>query len=135
MTKPDLVPYPDLLQPLPIPTEVWCSVGIDFITGLPKSEGFEVIMVIVDRLTKFAYFIPLKHPYTAVTVALAFFANIYRNHGLPTFIVSDKDSVFTGKFWKELLRLLGIQLNMSLTFHLQTDGQMERVNQCLKNYL
>jgi hypothetical protein len=61
MTKPDLVPYPGLLQPLPIPTEVWCSVGIDFITGLPKSEGFEVIMVIVDRLTKFAYFIPLKH--------------------------------------------------------------------------
>jgi hypothetical protein len=73
MTKPDLNSYPSLLQPLPIPSEALCSVGIDFITGLPKSEGYEVIMVTVDCLTKFVYFLPLKHPYTAVTVASVFF--------------------------------------------------------------
>jgi hypothetical protein len=59
MVKPDLVPSLGLLQPLPIPSGAWCSISMDFISGLPKSEGFEVILVIVDRLTKFAYFLPL----------------------------------------------------------------------------
>jgi Integrase zinc binding domain/Chromo (CHRromatin Organisation MOdifier) domain len=135
MTKPDLHSSLGLLHPLPIPSEAWCSIGLDFITGLPKSEGYEVIMVVVDRLTKFSYFIPLKHPYSAITVAAAFFNNIYRNHGIPTSIVSDRDPIFTGKFWKELVKLLGIGLNMSSAYHPQTDGQTERVNQCLENYL
>jgi RNase H-like domain found in reverse transcriptase/Reverse transcriptase (RNA-dependent DNA polymerase)/Integrase zinc binding domain len=89
MNKPEHVSTPGLLQPLPIPSEAWCSVGIDFITGLPKSVGYEVIMVVVDRLTKFAYFLALAHPYTAVTVAKVFFENIFKNHGLPTSIISD----------------------------------------------
>jgi hypothetical protein len=100
MIKPDLVPSPGLLQPLPTLSEAWCSVGIDFITGLPKSEGFEVIMVVVDMLTKFVYFLPLKHPYSVVTVATTFFHNVYRNHGLPTSIIADCDPVFTCRFWK-----------------------------------
>jgi hypothetical protein len=70
---------------------------LDFIIGLPKSEGYEVIMVIVERFTKFNYFIPLKHSYTAITMASAFFNNIYLSHDLPTSIVSDRDSIFTGK--------------------------------------
>jgi transposase InsO family protein len=76
-------------------------------------------LVIVDRLTKFTYFLPLKHPYTAVTVANS--THIYRSHGLPS-IVSDRDPIFTGKFWKELLKLLDIQLNMSSAYNPQTDG-------------
>jgi hypothetical protein len=98
MTKPKHIYTPGLLQPLSIPLEVWCSVGIDFITDLSKSTGCEVIIVVVDRLIKFAYFLLLSHPYTAVTVAKAFFENIFKNHGLPTSIISDRDPIFTGRF-------------------------------------
>jgi Integrase zinc binding domain len=79
MTKPKHIYTPGLLQPLSIPLEVWCSAGIDFITDLPKSAGCEVIMVVVDRLIKFAYFLLLSHV-------------------LPTSIISDRDPIFTGRF-------------------------------------
>lgn len=135
MTKPEHIHTPGLLQPLPIPSEAWTSVGIDFITGLPKSDGKEVIMVVVDRLTKYAHFLPLSHPYTALTVAQAFLENVYKHHGLPTSIITDRDPIFTSRFWQELMNLIGIKLNMSSAYHPQSDGQTERVNQCLENYL
>jgi transposase InsO family protein len=135
MTKPEHIHTPGLLQPLPIPSEAWSSVGIDFITGLPKSEGKEVIFVVVDRLTKYAHFIALSHPYSALTVAQAFLDNVYKLHGLPSSIISDRDPVFTSNFWKQLTSLLGITLNLSTAYHPQTDGQTERVNQCLETYL
>jgi Integrase zinc binding domain/Integrase core domain len=135
MDKNEHIHTPGLLQPLPIPEEAWCSVGIDFITGLPKHASKDVIMVVVDRLTKYAHFIALSHPYTAVTVAQAFFNNVYQFHGLPTSIVFDRDPVFTCRFWKELMHLLGITLNMSTAYHPQTDGQIESVNQFVEHYL
>jgi transposase InsO family protein len=101
---------------------------MDFISGLPKFKGFEIILVIMDRLTKFVYFLPLKHPYTVVTIANTFFHHVYQNHGLPTSLITDRDPVFTSRFWKELMLLLGIQLNMSSVYHPQTDGQTKRVN-------
>ncbi|KAJ3685492.1 hypothetical protein LUZ61_014656 [Rhynchospora tenuis] len=135
MNKGEHLHTPGLLQPLPIPETAWCSLGMDFISGLPKSEGKEVVMVVVDRLTKYSHFISLSHPYTASTVAKVFIDQVYRLHGLPTSIVTDRDPVFTSNFWRAIMENLGIKLNMSTSYHPQTDGQTERVNQCLENYL
>lgn len=135
LNKHELVPSPGLLQPLPVPEEAWTSVGLDFITGLPKSKGKEVIMVVVDRLTKYAHFIGLSHLYKALDVAQAFLDHVYKHHGLPNNLVTDRDPIFTSRFWQELMNLMGVKLNMSTAYYPQTDGQTERVNQCLETYL
>jgi hypothetical protein len=124
-----------LLNPLPIPANAWQDLSIDFIEGLPKYEGYLVILVVVNHLTNYAHFMPLKHPYTASSVAQVFFNNVVKLHGVPRTILSDKDKVFTNTFWKELFRLLDTQLCMSSSYHDQTDGQSKRVNQCLETYL
>lgn len=100
-----------LLQPLPIPKGIWEELSMDFITSLPSSQGKDTIMVIIDRLNKYAHFIELSHPYTALTVAQIFMDHIYRLHGLPKSIASDRDPVFVSNFWKELFKLQGVKLN------------------------
>ncbi|KAF0921295.1 hypothetical protein E2562_003099 [Oryza meyeriana var. granulata] len=102
-----------LLQPLPVPSAVWADFGIDFIEALPKVQGKTVILSVVDRFSKYCHFIPLAHPYTAESVAHAFFADIVRLHGVPQSIVSNRDPVFTSAFWQELMRLTGTKLYMS----------------------
>lgn len=134
-SKIDRTKLPGLLQPLPVPSSAWQSVSLDFVEGLPRSARFNCILVIVDSLTKYAHFIPLSHPFTALTVARAFFSEIYCHHGLPQSIISDRDRVFTSHLWTELFRLADVRLCRSTAYHPQSDGQMERVNQCLETYL
>jgi hypothetical protein len=97
--KVETIKTPGILQPLSIPSQRWEEVSMDFITGLPKSEGKSVIMVIVDRLTKYAHFCALSHPFKASTVATAFMETVQKLHGIPKIIVSDRDPIFTGHFW------------------------------------
>lgn len=134
-SKEEKVHNPGLLQPLPIPEAAWRDISIDFIEGLPKSEGKEVIFVVVDRFTKYAHFLPLAHPFLAAQVAQTFLSNVYKLHGLPKSIVSDRDKVFTSQFWQTLFKALGVTLSLSTTYHPQSDEQTERVNQCLECYL
>lgn len=108
---------------------------MDFIEALPVSQSYTCILVIVDTFTKYANFLPLKHPFTALSVARLFHDQVYKHHGLPTSIVSDRDKIFLSTLWQELFRLAGVQLRMSSAYHPQTDGQSERVNQCLENFL
>lgn len=126
--KPDGERYPRLLQPLPVPKGSWDIISIDFMEGLPPSGLANAILVVVDKFFKSAHFVPLRHPFTAKAVAKLFMDHVYRLHGLPTSIITDRDRIFTSKFWQTLFRLAGVQLRMSTAYHPQSDGQTERVN-------
>ena len=81
---------------------------MNFVKGLPKSQKHDVVFVVVDKLTKFVHFIPLSHPYTAAKVASLFMQHIFKLHGMPTSIISDRDPIFTSKFYEELLDCMGL---------------------------
>jgi hypothetical protein len=124
-----------LLLPLPIPQGVWTDVALDFVEALPRVRGKSVILTVVDRFSKYCHFIPLAHPYSAESVAQAFFNDIVRLHGVPQSMVSDRDTVFTSSFWQELMRLMGTKLQMTSAFHPQSDGQSESANRVIIMYL
>jgi hypothetical protein len=127
-------PY-GLLQPLPIPERPWSSISVDFITQLPESNGYTAICVFVDRFTKMAHFAPTTDNIDAEGTVQLFFERVFSAHGLPEDIVSDRGTTFTAKFTKSIFKALHIEQNLSTAFHPRTDGQTERVNSILEQYL
>ena len=125
-----------LLQPMKIPEWKWEEVGMDFIVGLPRTQGgYDLIWVIVDQLTKVAHFIPVKSTYNGPRLAQLYMKKIVCLHGVPKKIVSDRGTQFTSHFWLQVHSLLVTKLNFSTTYHPQTDGQTERTNQILEDML
>jgi hypothetical protein len=112
------------LQPLPIPPAIWKDISMDFITSLPKLGNKSVIMVVVDRLSKYAHFCALQHPFTASMVSQLFMDQVFKLHDMPHSIVSNRDPIFTNNFWQQLFKLQGTQLHLSTAYHPQVDGQM-----------
>lgn len=125
-----------LLRPLPIPDYPWQSMSMDLITHLPTTtRGHTAIIVFVDRLTKMVHFAPSYDAIDAAGFAELFLSEVFRRHGLPESIVSDRDPRFTSAFFSEICRHLAIKQNMSTAFHPQTDGQTERTNRTLEEML
>ena len=133
--KAERVRYPGKLHPIDAPQMKWECISMDFITGLPKSHGFDSIFVVVDMLTKVAHLFPVRKDYSAKDVAHTFMKGVFLYHGLPRRIVSDRDSKFTSNFWKSIFEATGTQLAYSTAYHPETDGQTERVNQVVEDIL
>jgi hypothetical protein len=133
-------PYGEMQSPK-APEGAWESIALDFIVKLPPSRErvtgtvFDTVLVVTDRLTKYAHFIPYKESASAEDLAYTFTKYITGNHGIPKEIISDRDKLFTSKFWKSLTDQLGIHQKLSTAYHPQTDGQTERLNQTLEQYL
>jgi hypothetical protein len=127
--------YPGLLAPLPILHLAWTFIYMDFIEGLPMSANKNSILVVVDRVTKYSYFLPLSHPFTAQVVSQMFIDNIFKLHGPPVAIVTNRDPIFTSKLWQEIFKSMKITLQYNTANHPETDGQTKRVNQYLEVYL
>ena len=133
-------PY-GLLQPVPPPERAWGSVSWDLIVKLPQSQDpvtktkYDSILVIVDRLTKYAYFEPYQESHTAEHLAHTFLRIVVSNHGLPDEVITDRGTTFASKFWQGLMKQLGTKHKLSTAYHPQTNGQTERTNQTLEQYL
>jgi hypothetical protein len=133
-------PY-GLLQPLPVAERPWSSVTMDFITKLPASKDsvtgvkYDSILTMVDRLTKWSYFLPYNETWTAEQLADVIYRNITSVHGWPEEWITDRDTKFASKFWQALMTKLGTKSKLSTAYHPQTDGQTERLNQIVEQYL
>ena len=116
--------HPASLLPHDIPMTKWEIISMDFIVGLPLTQQkHNAILVVVDRLTKNTHFIPVRDTYEVADVARVFINEIIKFHGIPKKIISDRDPQFTSRFWNCMQSALGIQLNLSTTYHPETDGQ------------
>ncbi|EIN05666.1 ribonuclease H-like protein, partial [Punctularia strigosozonata HHB-11173 SS5] len=124
-----------LLHSLPIPSRPWGSVAMDFLGPFPKSRGHDYLWVIICRLTGMVHLVPCNTKTTASELAYLFLKEVVQLHGVPDSIVSDRDSKFNSKFWRELHRLMGTRLLMSTAFHPQTDGVTERANRTVSQIL
>jgi transposase InsO family protein len=124
-----------VLKPLPVPVRPWKSISMDFVTGLPLVDGYDAIWVVADRLTKMRHFVACSSTASAQDLADLFLLHIWKLHGLPDDVVSDRGPQFASRFWKRLCLHLRISPKLSTAFHPQTDGQTERVNGIMEQYL
>ncbi|TFY51530.1 hypothetical protein EVJ58_g10514 [Rhodofomes roseus] len=138
-SKPDNQKPYGLLNPLPVPNYPWEAMGIDFVGPLPESKDrdatYDSITVVIDLLTAMVHLIPSRINYTAKNIAELIFAEIYKLHGMPKAIISDRDVLFTSSFWSHLHRLVGVELRMSSAYHPQSDGSTERANRTVTQML
>lgn len=123
------------MQPIPAAEAPWKRVTIDFIVKLPNSGGFDAIMVVVDKNTKLAHFIPTHESIDSNGAATLYLYHVWKHHRTPDEIISDRGLVFISKFMRRLCQLLRIQPSPTTAFHPQSDGQTERVNQVLEQIL
>ncbi|GKE00030.1 putative reverse transcriptase domain-containing protein, partial [Tanacetum coccineum] len=125
-----------LLQQPEIPEWKWERIAMDFVTNLPRtSSGHDTIWVIVDQLTKSAHFLPMREDYKMDRLARLYLNKIVPRHDVPISIIFDRDSRFTSRFWQTMQEALGTRLDMSTTYHPQTDGQSKRTIQTLEDML
>jgi len=133
-------PYGEL-KPIATPDRAWKVIAWDFVVKLPPSKEpmtkttYDSIFVVTDKLTKYALFIPYKESSSAEELAYIFTKEVAAAHGLPEQIISDRDKLFTSNFWQSLMKRLGVKSKLSTAYHPQTDGQTERLNQVLEQYL
>ena len=128
-------PPAGLLQPLPVPRRPWSHISLDFVTGLPPSEGNTTILTVVDRFSKSVHFIPLPKLPSAKETATAMVQHVFKFHGLPIEVVSDRGPQFTSSFWRAFCKLIGASVCLTSGFHPQSNGQAERANQQLETVL
>lgn len=128
-------PKSGLLHSLPVPTRPWQSIAMDFVGPFPQSGEFDYLWVVLCRLTTLVHLVPVNVHTKTVDLAWFYTRDVVRLHGMPESIVSDRDSKFTAKFWRELHRAVGTKLLMSTSFHPQTDGHSERTNRSIGQML
>lgn len=125
-----------LLQPVLVPSGPWKQVMLDFVTGLPAStQEFNAILVFTDKFSRMTHLVPTHETCTAEDTAEMFLQHVYRLHGLPQSLLSDRDPRFTSNFWRAVHRALGVNLCLSIAFHPQTYGSTERTNQTIEDLL
>uniref|UniRef100_A0A4W6C473 Integrase catalytic domain-containing protein n=1 Tax=Lates calcarifer TaxID=8187 RepID=A0A4W6C473_LATCA len=121
-----------LLRPLPIPHRPWSHIAVDFVTGLPPSDGNNTILTVIDRFSKSVHFIPLSKLPSALETANLLIQHVFRLHGIPQDIVSDRGPQFSSRVWQAFCRAVGATASLSSGYHPQTNGQTERANQDLE---
>ena len=124
-----------MLKSNEVPDQLWKSIAMDFITDLPNLDGYDTILVVIDRLPKMSHFSPCRKDLDALQFATLFLKEIIRLHDIPRDIITDRGSLFTSELWKHTTKKLGIERRLSMAFHPQTDGQTERTNGILEQYL
>ena len=123
------------LHPLPIPNTPWDTISVDFIMELPESNRQDSIMVVVDSVTKHSHFVSKVTTLSSIGAAQLYIRHVWKHHRLPKRVVSDRGLQFVAEFTREIYRLLGIKLAATMAYHPQGDGETERVNQELEQFL
>jgi len=134
-TKPHREKPRNPLHPHEVPSLPWEHISIDLITGLPESNGFNAILVIVDRFSKMILLVAVRDTLTSFQTAEIYRDHVWSKHGLPKKVISDRGPQFAAQFMKDLHKLIKVEMNLSTAFHPQTDGQTERINQEVEQYL